>query len=156
MEDLVGDRDLADVVKQRGGADPVHLGVPQTEVPSHGRRHLDHGLGVLAGVSVALGERDRQRLDCLARPSFDVPRAPRLGSQCRLTATRPLRVPARDPSAGQQGFGTHLALQSGDSHRDAHPADDALARLLELGDQPLQRVAGVLVARIREQDPELV
>ena len=60
VEHGVGDRDLADVVEQRGGGDDLDLALVDPELPRDGARHLDDRLGVLAGVAIALQQRVRR------------------------------------------------------------------------------------------------
>jgi len=66
VEDVVGDRDLADVVQQRGGLDSVDLLVVHAQAAGHALDHLEDLLGVVARVAVALAQRDGQRREHVA------------------------------------------------------------------------------------------
>ncbi len=155
VEDLVRDRDLADVVQQRGRLDAPNLGHVQPEVARNRAGHLDHGLGVLARVAVALEQRHGQCLDRVALGGVRVLLL--LGGirgQHRAAAAHALRVQARHARIRKQSLGAHSALERGDAHRRAGGADRALADHLELDQQALERRQRALSLGVGEQDPE--
>ncbi len=62
VQDLVGHRELADVVQQRGVGDPLDLVGLEAEHHRDAAREVHDLLGVLVRVVVALLDRGRQRL----------------------------------------------------------------------------------------------
>ncbi len=66
VEHLVRDRDLADVVQQRGLTHAVDLDLVERELLGDARGEVDHELGVLAGVAIALQQRLGEARDRVA------------------------------------------------------------------------------------------
>ena len=71
MEYLVGDPHLADVVKERRGAEAADLLAAQRQCVAYPRGQVDDGLRVLARVAVALQERRGERGDHFAMPALE-------------------------------------------------------------------------------------
>ena len=98
-EDLVGDRDLADVVQHRAVAHPLDLPGSRPRPQRHRRGQLHHLLGVGVRVVVAGVDRGRQgarRPTAMRRPS---------GPPARSRPGRPAARPGAGWAAGTVGSG---------------------------------------------------
>ncbi len=136
MEDAVGDRHLADVVQQPRRGDPLDLDGVETEVGGHGARHLDDGLGVLAGVAVTLEQRRGEGLDHRGVGGVGVVDAVGQADRRAGAAERPGAVEAAG-ARGEEIVEGHALLVHGDAGRHGDEAGAGDVAGLELGDQAL-------------------
>ena len=178
LQDLLGHRDLADVVEEGSDPDPFDLQVGQLEVP--GDRHSDSGdehgrlatvvrhrrddfaegsLGSLPGDGGDLqGSSATGRRDWRARNSSIVVG---LLEDVGLVATQGFRRVHRLVGVSNEGLGAQgLALATGDADGDRDRDRELRARLehAALNEEPklLGHLGGFLRARLRKDDHEFL
>ena len=158
MEDLVGNPDLADVVKERRGADAADLLAAERQRLAHPRGQVDDALRMVARVAVALLERRGERRDHVAMPELEHGVAVLRGAteDHGLPATAGARLLQSRPRRGKHGLGLLSDLQRRDADRGRDAADPARLEVLELDQYPLDRAPRRGGGGLGQQEPELV
>ena len=159
VEDLVGDPDLADVVQERRGTHAGDLrGIEGERLGDLGRQ-VDDGLGVIAGIAVALAQRGGERRDHVTvsarrrrRPSAQ--RWSRIRPSGRHRPRGPTAAPSAAAASSASGVcpGSSIAMPA----EAAWPRTPPASTFSSEARMRVERLCGADVLGLRKHHGELV